>query len=289
MRTGTTRPCSPEAVTLPRRLCAAPSLRARSAATSRRGRTSSASRFRPGSRERSVAPRRRPSPSTRRAWRFSTPGSPPGPSSFSSVALALSPTRARGWQRSSQSSPHRLFRARHGRALPQRSPRSDSSRGGHQAQPLSGYGPSGGRHHQARGWPRCARHGAGDGLVRACRRDRASRLALWPSWRRGSGGVSRRAGEVPARARSREGRRTGPRRAPWPGGRGPLLGVGRTPLGGPHGVREGTRREHIVKDRYARPRGVLTTAGQTRNVHRRVNPGQRCCSALEYGLQQAQR
>ena len=58
---------------------------------------------------------------------------------------------------------------------------------------------------------------------------------------------------------------------------------------GERAFREGTRREHIVKDGYARPRGVLTTAGQTRNVHRRVNPGQRCCSALEYGLQQAQR
>ena len=47
----------------------------------------------------------------------------------------------------------------------------------------------------------------------------------------------------------------------------------------------GVHMEHgpgLVKDGYARTRGVLTTGRRTRNVHRRVNPGQRCCSALEY-------
>ena len=41
-------------------------------------------------------------------------------------------------------------------------------------------------------------------------------------------------------------------------------------------------RELLVENGYARPRGVLTTAMHARNLHRCVNPGQRCCSALEY-------
>lgn len=41
-------------------------------------------------------------------------------------------------------------------------------------------------------------------------------------------------------------------------------------------------RERAVENGYARPRGVLTTAAHARNLHRCVNPGQRCCSALEY-------
>ena len=41
-------------------------------------------------------------------------------------------------------------------------------------------------------------------------------------------------------------------------------------------------RELLVENGYARSRGVLTTGAHARNLHRCVNPGQRCCSALEY-------